>query len=143
MLTQKSRYALRALMHLAAESNGKPVQIVEIAEAQRVPRKFLELIMLELKKAGLVTSQRGRGGGYVLERSPHSINFGEVIRLMDGPLALVPCASVNFYQRCGDCHDEETCFIRKVMARVRDDTARVLEATTLAEAVATEQRTAA
>lgn len=139
MLSQKTRYALRSLLYLVERGNSRPVQITEIAETQQVPRKYLELIMLDLKKAGMVTSQRGPGGGYVLARPANDITFGEVIRTIDGPIALVPCASVNFYHKCGDCHDEATCAIRKVMAMVRDDSARILDGTSLADARALEQ----
>jgi Rrf2 family protein len=138
MLSQKTRYALRALLHLVENGSGRPVQIGEIAEQQRVPRKYLELIMLDLKKAGIVVSQRGPGGGYRLARDPAEISFAEIIRTMDGPIALVPCASLNFYQRCGDCHDEASCAIRKVMAQVRSDAVRVLTGTSLADAAAME-----
>ena len=138
MLSQKTRYALRSLLYLVECGNARPVQISDIAETQQVPRKYLELIMLDLKKAGLVSSQRGPGGGYRLARAANDISFGEVIRAIDGPIALVPCASQNFYQRCGDCHDEATCAIRKVMARVRDNSAQILDGTTLAEAAAFE-----
>lgn len=138
MLAQKTRYALRALLHLAEAEVGRSVQVAEIAATQQVPRKYLELILLDLKRAGMVTSRRGPGGGYVLARKPDEISFAEVIRLMDGPLALVPCASLNFYARCGDCHDEATCAIRKVMAQVRVEADRILTGTTLADAAAVE-----
>ena len=138
MLSQKTRYALRALLHLVERGQGRPIQISEIAQEQQVPRKYLELIMLDLKRAGLVSSQRGPGGGYALARTPAEISFADVIRTMDGPIALVPCASLNFYARCGDCHDEKNCAIRKVMAQVRDDAVRVLGGTSLADAAAFE-----
>jgi Rrf2 family protein len=138
MLSQKTRYALRALLHLVERANGRPIQISEIAAEQQVPRKYLELIMLDLKRAGMVNSQRGPGGGYVLAREPAEISFAEVIRTMDGPIALVPCASLTFYAKCGDCHDEATCAIRKVMAQVREDAVRVLSGTSLADAAALE-----
>ncbi|MDH7640350.1 RrF2 family transcriptional regulator [Sphingomonas oryzagri] len=138
MLAQKTRYALRALLYLAEADHGRSVQVADIAATQQVPRKYLELILLDLKKAGMVTSRRGPGGGYVLARKPAEISFAEVIRLMDGPLALVPCASLNFYARCGDCHDEATCAIRRVMAQVRTEADRILSGTTLADAAAIE-----
>jgi Rrf2 family protein len=138
MLSQKTRYALRSLLYLVERGNSRPIQISDIAQTQQVPRKYLELIMLDLKKAGLVSSQRGPGGGYLLARTANDISFGEVIRAIDGPIALVPCASLNFYQRCGDCHDEATCAIRRVMGRVRDNSAHILDNTTLAEAAAFE-----
>lgn len=134
MLSQRTRYALRALTHLAELKGDAPVPVGEIAAGQRVPRKFLELILLDLKAGGLITSQRGRMGGYRLARPPAQISFGEVIRLLDGPLALVPCASLTAYRRCDDCHDEATCAIRRVLGQVRDEAARILDHFTLADA---------
>jgi len=118
MLSQKTRYALRALLHLAQAEAGRSVQAGEIATLQQVPRKYLELILLDLKKVGFIASRRGPGGGYMLARQPSEISFADVIRATDGPIALVPCASINFYARCGDCHDEANCAIRRVMARL-------------------------
>lgn len=140
MLSQRSRYALRALTHLAERDHATavPVPVGEIATGQRVPRKFLELILLDLKAGGLIVSTRGRTGGYRLARAPGEISFGEVIRLLDGPLALVPCASHTAYRPCDDCHDEATCAIRRVLGQVRDEAARILDAFTLADAVAGE-----
>ena len=140
MLQQKTRYALRSLLYLVEEGQGAPVQLARIAETQQVPRKYLELIMLELKKGGLVRSTRGPGGGYVLGREPGSISFGEIVRLLEGPIALVPCASVNFYSRCGDCHDEKSCAIRRAFSLLRDQSAELLEGISLAEAASWETR---
>ncbi|MDB5737304.1 MAG: hypothetical protein JWO65_972 [Sphingomonas bacterium] len=135
MLSQKTRYALRALLHLArADAVGRSVQAGEIATLQQVPRKYLELILLDLKKAGFLASRRGPGGGYVLAKPASEISFADVIRVTDGPIALVPCASLNFYVRCGDCHDEASCAIRRVMAKVREDAVRTLGGTSLADA---------
>lgn len=134
MLSQKTRYALRALLHIVEHGDDRAIQIGEIAEAQQVPRKYLELIMLELKKAGLLKSRRGPGGGYALAKQPAKISFAEVLRIMDGPIALVPCASLNFYRRCDDCHDEASCAIRRVMSAVRDAAVRILDGATLADA---------
>jgi Rrf2 family protein len=138
MLAQKTRYALRALLYLAEAEKGRSVQVADIAATQQVPRKYLELILLDLKKAGMVGSRRGPGGGYVLAKPPAEITFADVVRLMDGPIALVPCASLNFYARCDDCHDEATCAIRRVMEQVRVDADRILSGTTLADAAAFE-----
>lgn len=138
MLSQKARYALRAMLHLAQKSRSEPTMIGEIAELENVPKKFLELILLDLKKRGLVHSVRGRHGGYVLGRSPEEISFAEIIRIIDGPLALAPCASRTAYRRCDDCVDEVTCAIRRALIEVRDATAGVLERTTLASAMAAE-----
>ena len=138
MLAQKTRYALRSLLYIAEDTAGAPVQLARIAETQRVPPKYLELIMLDLKKAGLVTSTRGPRGGYRLTRGPSEISFGEIVRAMEGPIALVSCASVNFYAPCGDCHDEATCAIRRIMLVVRDESARILENHNLADAAGME-----
>jgi Rrf2 family protein len=141
MLAQKTRYALRSLLYLVEEGAGAPVQLARIAETQRVPPKYLELIMLDLKRAGFVRSTRGPKGGYILARDPADISFGEVVRVTEGPIALVPCASVNFYQKCGDCHDEATCAIRRAFALVRDQSAKLLEGISLKDAASWEQAT--
>lgn len=134
MLAQRTRYALRSLLYLAEEQSGSPVQLARIAKTQRVPPKYLELIMLDLKKAGLVRSTRGPKGGYGLARTPEEISFGDIVRVMEGPIALVPCASVNFYEPCGDCRDEESCAIRKAFAILRDRTTSFLDGISLNEA---------
>ena len=139
MLTQRSRYALRAMMVLAAlPSDGRPMAMARIAVEAQVPRKFLEFILADLRDAGLVDSQRGKLGGYRLARAPHLVSFGEIIRVIEGPLALVPCVSRTSYRRCADCRDERACAIRHAMARVRDETARILDGTSLADATSTE-----
>ena len=135
MLSQKAKYALRALLMLARQPQGEMVLVGDIAEEQNVPKKFLELILLELRKHGLLFSQRGRGGGYTLARPAEGITFGQVIRIVDGPIAPLPCASVTGYRRCADCQDERTCEIRKVMRSVRDAMAEILDRTSLADAV--------
>ena len=134
MLSQKCKYALRALLVLARAPQGEMVLVGDIAEEQNVPRKFLELILLELKRHGLLYSQRGRGGGYGLAKPAETITFGQVVRIVDGPLAPLPCASVTGYRRCADCQDERTCEIRHVMRRVRDAMAEILDRQTLADA---------
>ena len=139
MLTQRSRYALRAMILIANDPlDGPPVPMSRIAEEAQVPRKFLEIILSELRNAGLVNSTRGKFGGFKLARKPHLISFGDIIRVIEGPLALVPCVSRTAYKRCKDCHDEATCEIRKAMMIVRDDTARILDGTSLATATAEE-----
>jgi Rrf2 family protein len=133
MLTQRSRYALRALIFIARSGGLEPVPISAIAADQKLPRKFLEAILLDLKNGGLVNSYRGKMGGYRLARPAGQISFGEIIRLIEGPLALVPCVSVTAYQRCTDCFEETTCVIRKVMLTVREQTANILDTTSLAD----------
>lgn len=143
MIAQKTRYALRSMLFLAEDSGGRPVQLARIAETQRVPPKYLELIMLDLKKAGLVKSVRGPKGGYRLARSAEEISFGQIVRSMEGPIALVPCASVNFYAPCGDCQDEETCAIRRAFTVLRDQSTTVLNSISLAQGANWEERLAA
>jgi Rrf2 family protein len=140
MIAQKTRYALRSLLFLAEAQGGGPVQLARIAETQRVPPKYLELIMLDLKKAGLVKSERGPKGGYRLTRSPDQISFGDIVRTMEGPIALVSCASVNFYAPCGDCHDEATCAIRRAFSNIRDQTTELLDSISLAQGAEWEER---
>jgi Rrf2 family protein len=136
MISQKAKYALRALVVLCrAQQGGTPQMISEIARTQAIPKKFLEQILLELKRHGVVVSRRGRQGGYVLLRAPENVTFGEILRLIDGPIAPLPCLSKIAYRRCADCADEGACEIRHVFARVTEATRDVLDSTTLADAV--------
>jgi Rrf2 family protein len=134
MLSKKAKYAIRALIHLA-QHQGTPILIKDIAEQERIPRKFLEAILLELKVKSLLQSKPGPGGGYLLRRPADSINLGEVIRLTDGHLAPIACASQTAYAPCEDCPDVPKCVIRSVMKQVRDATAKILEQTTLEQLV--------
>lgn len=135
MLTKKAKYALKAALHLARCEAAGAVLIAEVAAAERIPKKFLESILLTLKNRGLLVSRKGRGGGYALARPADQISFGEIVRIMDGPLAPVPCVSVTAYRRCEECPSENACEIRAVMKRVRDAISEVLDATTLADAL--------
>lgn len=132
MLTRKSKYGLKALLTLARDAGDAPVLAAELAERERIPRKFLESILLDLTRHGLLQSRKGRGGGYLLGRPADQITVGQVIRVLDGPLALVPCASQTAYRRCEECVDELTCGVRLAMKDVRDATATILDNTTLA-----------
>lgn len=132
MLTRKSKYGLKALLLLARERRRGPILASEIAGREQIPAKFLQLILLELTRRGVVRSRRGHGGGYQLARDPAAIDFGEIIRILDGPLALTPCVSQTAYQRCDECADEQLCGIRLVLKTVRDSTARILEGASLA-----------
>ncbi len=136
MLSQKARYALRALVELAREGPDRQLTAGEISARADAPRKFLEAILLELSRRGLVLSRRGKFGGYVLGRTPAAISFAEVIRVIDGPLALAPCVSQMAFRKCDDCPDLETCALRPALRRARDATAAVLEAYSLADAAA-------
>ncbi len=143
MLTQRSRYGLRAMLLLAKEPKGAhPVPMSRIAREAQVPRKFLEIILTELRGAGLVESTRGKQGGFLLTQPPHLISFGDIIRVIEGPLALIPCVSRTAYKRCKDCRDEATCEIRRAMMDVRDDTARILDGRSLADALAADLQAA-
>jgi Rrf2 family protein len=134
VLSQKTRYALKALLELAALPPGATLSSAAISARRCIPAKFLEAILAELKRHGLVRGRRGRSGGYQLARSAEEISFGIVVRLMEGPLALLPCVSVTQYRRCADCADERTCELRKRFRVVRDSTAAILDGWTLADA---------
>jgi len=127
LLTSKAKYALRAMLDLAKQDKAGPVFIADIAERQDIPRRFLENILSELRRAQLVVSHRGKNGGYTLARPGKEISFAEVIRAIEGPLALAPCASVKAYRKCDDCVGEEACEIRISLIEAREATAKVLE----------------
>ena len=133
MISQKAKYALRALAALARAADRTPMLIAEIAEQQKIPKKFLEQILLDLKHRGLVMSRRGKDGGYWLARRPSEISYGDIIRLTRGSLALVPCASRLAYEPCKNCVTQEDCRIRFVMLQVRDEMARILDTMRLSD----------
>jgi Rrf2 family protein len=133
MLTQKAKYALRALTVLAEADPRVPMPIHEIADRAHAPQKFLESILLELRRHGVLASTRGKSGGYVMSRPADDVRVGDVIRMVDGPLAPIPCASMTAYRPCADCPDPATCSIRIVMRRVRDATAAILDNTMIAD----------
>lgn len=134
MLSQRGRYALKALLNLARH-NGGPRDVGAISGEENIPRKFLEAIMSDLRRARLVESIRGKLGGYRLARPADLITFGEIMRATNGPLALIPCASRTFYRRCDDCEDEAICILRRVMGQVRDEVSEILDRTTLSSAL--------
>ena len=133
MLSKKAKYGLKALLYLADQSENRIVSITDIATSERIPKKFLDMILLEMRNAGLLASRKGKGGGYSLALPPEQIFIGTVIRLLDGPLAPVSCVSQTAYRRCDDCISEEACRIRQLMGKVREATAGVLDSTTLAD----------
>jgi Rrf2 family protein len=135
MLSQKAKYALRALLHLAAAPAGQAVLISDIATKHHIPKKFLEQILLDLKNHGVVQSRRGRSGGYALLKSGSEISFGQVLRILDGPLAPLPCLSRVAYRKCSDCDDESACALRRVFALSHQATVTVLDKMTLADAL--------
>src|SRR5262245_18052316 len=132
MLTKKSKYGIKALLSLAEDAGRGPVLVADLADRQRLPKKFLEAILLELKRHGLLHSKKGRGGGYFLGRALSQITLGQVIRILDGPLALIPCVSQTAYMRCEECINENACGVRLAMKEVRDATADILDHMTLA-----------
>jgi Rrf2 family protein len=135
MISQKAKYAFKALANLAERSPGASVQIEEIATQAAVPRKFLEHILLDLKRKGIVASRRGRAGGYVLIKRPTDITIGQILRAIDGPIAPLPCISRTAYRRCPDCPDEKTCVVRRLFADTYSAQLLLLDATTLSEAL--------
>ncbi|HET7116037.1 MAG TPA: Rrf2 family transcriptional regulator [Hanamia sp.] len=134
MLSKKTQYAFKALEYLAIQHGKEPVKISEISKQQKIPLKFLENILVELKNAGMLESKKGKGGGYMLKVSPKNINLATVIRIINGPIALLPCVSLNFYEKCKDCN-EETCGMRKMMIIARDATLKILEKKTMADMI--------
>lgn len=139
MLSKKAQYAFRALTHLVEKYDQGPVLISEISRKRKIPLKFLENILLELRKAGFLESKKGKGGGYYLAKNPTKIPVAAIIRVVDGPIAMLPCVSLYFYQRCKNC-DEKHCGLHDIMEGVRDATLHILENKTLAELVRKNQR---
>lgn len=132
MLSNKAQYAFRALTHLVQHYEKGPVLISDIAREKKIPIKFLENILLQLKKAGILESKKGKGGGYFIPQNPSTITIASVVRVVDGPIALLPCVSLNFYSHCTNC-DEKNCGLHDIMANVRDATLRILEHKTLSD----------
>ena len=133
MLSKKTKYGIKALTFLARQENQQPVQIAEIAKSEHISIKFLESILLLLRHSGFLGAKKGKGGGYYLIKDPKDINMANVYRILEGPIALLPCASHNFYERCDDCNNEATCAVRKLMIEVRDNTLKILESNSLAD----------
>jgi Rrf2 family protein len=132
MLSKKAKYAIKALLALANQDREAPMRIADLARAEQIPPKFLELILLGLKNQGLLQSRKGKGGGYLLARDPSEIYLGQIVRMFDGPLAPVPCASQTAYLRCADCRNEAVCGVHLAMKEVRDATAKILDGTSIA-----------
>lgn len=131
MLSKKTKYGLKAMAYLARQPERNPILISEISMEETIPQKFLEGILLDLKKNGLLASKKGKGGGYYLMKPAEQISVASIIRVLDGPIALLPCVSLNYYQKCDDCKDEVTCTLNRVMVKVRDKTLKVLESQSL------------
>ena len=133
MISKKTKYGLKALIYLARQYDKGPILIADLARDENLPKKFLENILLSLKNNGILQSRKGKGGGYYLGRHPSKITFGQAIRVMEGPLAPVPCVSETAYAKCTECQNEVTCGIRLVMKDVREAMAQILDGTTLAD----------
>jgi Rrf2 family protein len=136
MISKKAKYALKALTRLSqTQESRKPLLISEISETENIPKKFLEAILLELRKNGILQSQKGKGGGYFLKLPPEEVKIARIIRVIDGPIAPILCVSLNFYDKCEDCMSEGDCKIRPLMQQVRDANLKVYENTTLKDLV--------
>jgi Rrf2 family protein len=131
MISKKSKYAINALVHLGRKYGEGPTLISTIAEEENIPQKFLEAILLELKNDGILGSKKGKGGGYYLRKDPETVNLAQVLRLFDGAIALLPCVTFKFYERCEECKDEETCAIREAFLKVRNETVKIFKGQTL------------
>ncbi len=131
MISKKAKYAIKALKVLTEEYGKGPILISYISAKEKIPKKFLEAILLELRNHGILQSQKGKGGGYLLRVEPGRVNLAQVMRVIDGPIAPTPCVSLNFYVKCDDCVDEVTCMLKPIMERVRDANLGVYENTTL------------
>ena len=133
MLSMKTKYGIKALTYIARQKDLKIVQIATIAKEENIPHKFLESILLSMRKAGFLGSKKGKDGGYYLLKNPEDILMTDVFRVLEGPIAMLPCVSLNFYERCEDCPDEKKCSVHKLMIQVRDSTLNVLKNNTLAD----------
>lgn len=140
MISKKTKYGLNALIYLAKKYDQGPVLISDLAEQERIPKKFLEAILLDLKKNGLLESKKGKGGGYSLSRHPKDIKMGQAVRILDGPLAPVACVSQTAYRKCDECLEESCCGLRLVMKDVRDAIANILDKTSLEDVIERAER---
>lgn len=132
MLSKKTKYGLKALSYLAKQEPNVPVLIANISESESISKKFLESILLILKKRGILASKKGKGGGYYLLKPAEEIKISTIIRVLEGPIAMLPCASLNYYEQCSDCKTEDACSLNRLMVEVRDSTLKILENKTLA-----------
>ncbi|MEN8666266.1 MAG: Rrf2 family transcriptional regulator [Flavobacteriaceae bacterium] len=135
MLSKKTKYGIKALTYLARQEDNTPVRIATISESENISLKFLESILLTLRKNGFLGAKKGQGGGYYLLRDAEDIKMTEIMRILEGPIAMVPCVSLNFYEKCDDCPDEDKCTVHNLMIRVRDNTLYIFRNTSLADLV--------
>ncbi|OAB76028.1 RrF2 family transcriptional regulator [Cochleicola gelatinilyticus] len=135
MLSRKTKYGIKALTYLAKQDTNEPVQISVISESENISQKFLESILLTLRKTGILGSKKGKGGGYYLLKQADQITIASVFRILEGPIAMVPCVSLNFYEKCDDCPEESACSVHNLMIRVRDNNLKIFENTSVADLV--------
>lgn len=135
MISKKTKYGLKALTYLARQENNAPVQIEVIAKSENISQKFLESILLTLRKNGFLGSKKGKGGGYYLLKKPEDIKMSAIMRILEGPIAMVPCVSLNFYEKCDDCPDEKACAVHNLMIEVRDSTLNIFNNRSLADLI--------
>ena len=133
MISKKTKYGLKALAYIARQDRGQMVQISTISKNENIPHKFLESILLTLRKSGFLGSKKGKGGGYYLLKKASEVPLTDVIRILEGPIAMVPCVSLNYYEKCDDCKDEKSCGVYKIMIQVRDNTLKVFRNNSLAD----------
>lgn len=131
MLSKKTKYGLKALTFISRAKSDLPVQVSTISKSEQIPQKFLESILLTLRKAGILGSKKGKHGGYYLRHEPSEIKMTDVMRVLEGPIAMVPCVSLNYYEKCDDCPDENKCSVHRLMIQVRDNTLSVFRNTSL------------
>jgi Rrf2 family protein len=139
MLSKKAQYSILALVKLAKEYNNGPVLINSISQTERIPKKFLEAILFDLKQFGILGSKKGKGGGYFLIKRPEEINLADIIRHIDGAIALIPCVTYKYYQPCQHCKDEHTCGIRSIVKDIRDETVNLLKKISLSDIIKREE----
>jgi len=135
MLSKKTKYGIKALTYLAKQKNRNPVQIATISKSENISLKFLESILLTLRKNGFLGSKKGKGGGYYLLKDPKEIKMSSVMRILEGPIAMVPCVSLNFYEKCNDCPDEDACAVHKLMIEIRDSALNIFNNKSLADLI--------
>lgn len=139
MISKKCKYAIHALIYMGKDPEEKFL-IKDVSVACRIPKKFLEAILLDLKRAGILGSKQGKGGGYFMRRATREVNLAEVVRLFDGAIAAVPCATYKFYESCAECDDEETCTVRDAFLQVRNATVEMLKSNTLEDLIKKEAK---
>lgn len=140
MLSKKAKYGLKALEYIAKQEQNRPIHTSEISLAESIPRKFLEAILLDLKREGILKSKQGKNGGYLLLKAPEDVTIGRVVRLFDGPIALLPCVSSNYYEPCDDCENEAFCGLKNIFAEVREATGSILDKLTLRDVLIREKK---